>query len=100
MSFTAAVAMAWQRFKSIGHYRLADLSNHPGERLTKALRNHGLSLSEGMVAETPASVKSESTLSSARARSNSAFTITMLSSAINTCITGLPDIQLLNPSPE
>ena len=52
--------MARHRFKSIGHYRLAPICRiTPVNARRKLSENHGLSLSEGMVAETPASVKSE-----------------------------------------
>jgi hypothetical protein len=72
----------------------------------KLFESHGLSLSEWMVAETRRPSKANSTLSSARAeaslcheRSNSSFSITLLSSAINLCIAGIPDIQFLNATP-
>jgi len=70
----------------------------------KLCESHGLSLSEWIVAEIRRPSKAKSTLSSARAeaslchkRSNSAFSITLLSSAINLCIAGVLVIPLLNP---
>ena len=70
----------------------------------KSCESRGLSLSEWIVAETRRPSIAKSTLSSAweegslcHQRSNSAFPITLLSSAISFCIAGIPDIQLLNP---